>query len=162
MSITLIMNDLPQHWVTKAQFSTKPNWASKTMVVFPVYFSLTLSYNGWPALPLSGALSGQALRLPNVAPLAQACPAAADAAVGRAKGPLVQRGLPSGCEAGGLFRCFLSKPSVSLAADSSPYTGEPFRCGGITHRHSLFYSTGLARGCLLYNRNGRYRKDTGR
>ena len=41
MFITLIISADLLLWATKAQFSTKPNWAFKTMVVFSVYFLLT-------------------------------------------------------------------------------------------------------------------------
>ncbi|WP_207708711.1 hypothetical protein, partial [Clostridium porci] len=43
--ITIILSGLRLLWAIKAQFSTKPNWASKNMVVFSVYFSLTDAYN---------------------------------------------------------------------------------------------------------------------
>ena len=41
MFITIITSGLRLLWGTKAQFSTRPNWASKAMVFFGVYFSLT-------------------------------------------------------------------------------------------------------------------------
>ena len=42
MCITIIMSDQRPLWAIKAQFSTKPNWASKTMVFFRVYCSVSL------------------------------------------------------------------------------------------------------------------------
>ena len=41
MYITSITVDLRPPWAIKAQFSTRPNWASKTMVFLCVYFFLT-------------------------------------------------------------------------------------------------------------------------
>ncbi len=41
MYITLITGGLQPLWAIKAQFSTRPNWASNTMVFFGVYFYLT-------------------------------------------------------------------------------------------------------------------------
>ena len=41
MYITLITDGLRPPWAIKAQFSTRPNWASKTMVFLSVYFFLT-------------------------------------------------------------------------------------------------------------------------
>ena len=41
------MSDLRQLWAIKAQFSTRPNWASKTMVFLSVYFSLTNAQCRW-------------------------------------------------------------------------------------------------------------------
>lgn len=43
MFTTLITIDHLQLWGIKAQFSLKPNWTFKTMVVFSVYFPLTPS-----------------------------------------------------------------------------------------------------------------------
>ena len=47
MFITIITSVLRPLWATKAQFSTKPNWASKTMVFLSVYFSLTDAPSEW-------------------------------------------------------------------------------------------------------------------
>ena len=47
MLITIITNDLRPPWATKAQFSTKLNWASNTMVFFSIYFSLTDATITW-------------------------------------------------------------------------------------------------------------------
>ena len=41
MCITSITSGLRPLWGIKAQFSTRPNWASKTIAFFSVYFSLT-------------------------------------------------------------------------------------------------------------------------
>ena len=58
MYITSITGDLRLPWAIKAQFSTRPNWASDVMVFLSVYFFLTNAQCRWfqKALAMQNAL----------------------------------------------------------------------------------------------------------
>ena len=132
MFITIVMSDLRPLWAIKAQFSTRPNWASKAMVFLSVYFSLTDAPCRWYALAPLGPFISRAYRLIEFSFACVFCPTTADAVIYALTAPSDEGA--GFCKAKDWGRDIFSLPPSKIRDFCHlPRQREASRCGGIGH-----------------------------